>query len=69
MEEEIRKCCDNMAANADLYRRIAKTKELQEDDFQKALAEAQAKIWSEASVMVGRLVEKGGFGDDLKVYG
>ena len=49
---KLKKCCENMAANADLYRRIAKTKEMQGDSAQEAIAKAQAAAWQEASDML-----------------
>lgn len=49
MPIEIEVAIENMMANADLYRKIANAKYLENDDIELALASARMQTWTEAA--------------------
>ena len=57
MYQHIKKCMDNMAANAELYRKIADTKCLQEYSEEYRLAKAQQEAWHSASNMLNEAIK------------
>lgn len=55
--ENIWKAVDNMKYNADLYTRIAKTKERQEDYKESELAKALQNAWESAAKMIEDVIK------------
>ena len=51
--EKLKKCCDNMAVNAEMYRNLLKNPNLSE--YSRIERKAKAEAWQEASEMLANI--------------
>ena len=50
---ELKKCCENMAVNAEMYRNLLKNSNLSE--YSRIECKAKAEAWQEASEMLAKI--------------